>query len=305
MQIAIFQYCHGLTFGTGWYGLVAARTYLRLRPNVNLVIIDSDTSVGGVWSEDRLYENLVAQVNLGLFNYIDTPMPATGMNDEGQVTGRMIHDYLQKYAEDHDLIRRIRFRTFVQKVERSPDGAGWRLHFRDQDDFLDTERLMVATGVTSIPHLPECISEDVKVPVVHSRDFGRSYDELRDPKYECVTVVGAAKSAYDAVYLLLTMGKTVHWIIRSDGAGPLAILPSKLLGYWTSIGVASTRLMTCLSPSIFNTQGMVYRFFQRTGPGLWATGKFWDAVAYLSDAHAGYGQGDHVAGLRPEIDGKR
>lgn len=39
---------------TGWYGLVAARTYLRLRPAANLLIIDSDSTVGGVWSKDRL-----------------------------------------------------------------------------------------------------------------------------------------------------------------------------------------------------------------------------------------------------------
>lgn len=51
---------------TGWYGLVSARTYLRLRPDVKLLIIDSDNTVGGVWSKDRLYPNLVAQVKLGV-----------------------------------------------------------------------------------------------------------------------------------------------------------------------------------------------------------------------------------------------
>jgi hypothetical protein len=50
----------------GWYGLVAARTYLRLQPAANVLIIDSDNSVGGVWSQDRLYPNLVAQVKLGV-----------------------------------------------------------------------------------------------------------------------------------------------------------------------------------------------------------------------------------------------
>lgn len=51
---------------TGWYGLVAARTYLRLRPETNLLILDSDNTVGGVWSKERLYPNLVAQVRLGV-----------------------------------------------------------------------------------------------------------------------------------------------------------------------------------------------------------------------------------------------
>lgn len=36
------------------------------------------------------------------------------------------------------------------------------------------------------------------------------------------TMVGGAKSSFDAVHLLLKQGKKVHWIIREDGAGPLA-----------------------------------------------------------------------------------
>lgn len=57
---------HRLTRITGWYGLVTARTYLRVRPDIKLLILDSDSSVGGVWSEKRLYPNLVAQVKLGV-----------------------------------------------------------------------------------------------------------------------------------------------------------------------------------------------------------------------------------------------
>ncbi|KUL87847.1 hypothetical protein ZTR_03153 [Talaromyces verruculosus] len=38
--------------------------------------------------------------------------------------------------------------------------------------------------------------------------------------------------------------------------------------------------------------------------GRWLVGRFWDTVAMLSDLHAGYYKGDHVAGLRPEIGNK-
>ncbi|OCK75780.1 FAD/NAD(P)-binding domain-containing protein [Lepidopterella palustris CBS 459.81] len=287
--------------GAGWYGLVAARTYLRMRPAANLLIVDSDSTVGGVWSNDRLYPNLVAQVKLGLFNYSDTPMPPFhGNGRDERVTGEMIHNYLQKYAEDHDLLRRIRFNTFVSSAARCP--RGWRLTFKDSDDAVETSKLMVCTGVTSIPNMPEFNAVDVVVPVIHSRDLGASFETLGKDTVQSVVVVGAAKSAYDAVYLLLSMGKRVTWVIRPDGAGPLAILPSKLLGVMNSIAVASTRLMTYLSPSILNTEGSLYWFLQRTTPGRWCVGKFWDTVDYLSHTHAGYAAGDHVEMLKPEID---
>ncbi len=286
----------------GWYGLVSARTYLRLRPEANLLIIDSDDTVGGVWSQKRLYPNLVAQVKHGLFNYTDTPMPKRGATKNDMVTGDMIHKYLQTYAEDHDLLRRIRFNTFVETVERSE--TGWKLHFKDSPGTVTTEKLLVATGVTSIPNMPELEVNDNSIPVIHSKDLGVSYQGLESESIQRVIVLGAAKSAYDAVYLLLTMGKKVTWVIRPHGAGPLAILPSELFGYFNSIAVASTRLMTYLSPSILNAEGPLAHFFQRSVVGRLFTGAFWDVVNYVSGSHAGYSRKDHVADLRPEIEGK-
>ncbi|KAL9127725.1 MAG: hypothetical protein Q9217_003455 [Psora testacea] len=267
--------------GAGWYGLVAARTYLRLRPAANILVIDSDSTVGGVWSKDRLYPNLVAQVRLGLFNYSDTPMPPNhGNSNDPRVTGEMIHNYMQRYAEDHDLLRRIRFNTFVESTKQGPQG--WSLTFRDSSDVVVADKLLVATGVTSIVNMPKFEEEDdASIPIIHSRDLGASFKALEDPAVENVVVVGAAKSAYDAVYLLLSIGKKVTWIIRSGGAGPLAILPFKVVNMFNSIAVASTRLMTHLSPSILNTQGPLYWFFQRSPLGRWCIGRFWDFLDYL------------------------
>ncbi|KAI1101539.1 FAD/NAD(P)-binding domain-containing protein [Jackrogersella minutella] len=287
--------------GAGWYGLVAARTYLRLHPTADVIIIDADNTVGGVWSKERLYPNLVAQVRLGLFNYSDSPMSPNGGNTKDpSVTGDMIHDYLQKYAEDHDLLRRIRFNTFVTDAKQISDG--WRLSFRDTDDQVEAAKLMVATGVTSIPYLPKFKDSDGKIPVIHSRDLGASFEKLQNDSIRDVIVVGAAKSAYDAVYLLIRMGKKVTWVIRKEGGGPLAILPFRILNMVNTVAFASTRLMTHLSPSILNTKGPAYWLLQRTGLGRWCVGRFWDFLNYISGVHAGYGDGDHVEKLTPEID---
>ena len=230
--------------------------------------------------------------------------PNQGNPNDPRVTGEMIHNYLQKYAEDHDLLRRIRFNTFVESAKQYPQG--WRLGFRDSSDVVEAEKLLVAPGVTSIVYLPDFEEkDDVSVPVIHSRDLGISFKALGDKSVENVVVVGAAKSAYDAVYLLLNMGKKVTWVIRSGGAGPLAILPFKVVNTLNSIAVASTRLMSHLSPSILNTQGPLYWLFQKTPVGRWCTGRFWDALDYVSGVHAGYSRGDHVSMLMPEIDRQR
>ncbi|TGJ80975.1 hypothetical protein E0Z10_g7785 [Xylaria hypoxylon] len=287
--------------GAGWYGLVAARTYLRLRPSTRLIIIDSDSTVGGVWSKDRLYPNLVAQVRHGLFNFSDTPMPRNGGNPKDpMVTGEMIHNYLEKYAEDHDLLGRIRFNTFVTDARQFK--GGWRLSLKGTNEVIEAEKLLVATGVTSIPILPDLDLSASSLPIIHSRDLGTHYQEIGDEAVKEVVVVGAAKSAYDAVYLLLKMGKKVTWAIRREGSGPLSILPYKVLNMINSIAFASTRLMSHLSPSILNTKGTLYKLFHKTRPGRWVIGRFWDFLDFYSSSHAGYAKGDHVALLKPEID---
>ncbi|KAI4201020.1 MAG: hypothetical protein LQ346_002262 [Caloplaca aetnensis] len=229
-------------------------------------------------------------------------MPKQGATQSDLVTGTMIHEYLRKYAEDHSLLSRIRFNTTVERAVKCE--SGWRLSLKNSSDILETEKLIVATGVTSIPSMPLTSTDNVSVPMVHSRDLGASYRALQSEKIQNVVVVGAAKSAYDAVYLLLSLGKKVTWIIRPNGAGPLAILPTKLFGRFNSIAVASTRLMTYMSPSILNTDGPLYRLIHRSRLGRWCVGKFWDTVTYLSNRHAGYSDGDHVAGLTPEMDSK-
>lgn len=233
-------------------------------------------------------------------------MPPNGDNPKDPcVTGEMIHNYMHKYAQDHDLLRRIRFNTFV--TDASQCSRGWRLNLRDSDVVIEAEKLLVATGVTSIPYLPPFTEslDDASVPIIHSRDLGTSFDAIRDPAVRNVVVVGAAKSAYDAVYLMLSMGKRVTWVIRADGAGPLAILPFRVLGLVNTVAFASTRLMTHLSPSILNTCGPLYHLLQGNALGRWAVGCFWSFLDYVSGVHAGYGDGDHVGGLRPEIDRQR
>ena len=291
-----------IRFLLGWYGLVAARTYLKLEPDTNITIIESSNSVGGVWSKDRIYPSLVAQVPHGLFNYTDTPMPKEGATKNGLVTGYMIQDYLEKYARDHDLLRRIQFKSWVEKAERCP--RGWRLRLKGSDKTIETAKLMVATGVTSIPNMPTFDMSQASVPLIHSRDLGSSVKDLKSSNVRSIVVVGAAKSAYDAVYYLLSLGKKVTWIIRPDGSGPMPILPTESFGC-NSISIGSTRLMSYLSPSILNSTGPLCSFFQRTTIGRWITGAFWDNITRGSEKKAGFAEGDHIATLKPEVKDKR
>ena len=234
----------------GWYGLIAATTYLRLAPSTKLLILDNGRSIGGVWSKERIYPNLFAQVGHGLFEYSFYPMKMEGLTPDRYISGNTIHGYLNDFAKDFDLVRRIRLNTSVTNIEKTQSGM-WRLDIKDAD-CIKADKLIVASGVSSDPYTPSWPKENFSKPIIHSAQVGTSLDTLQSSATNRVVVLGAAKSAYDTVFLLLKAGKKVDWIIREDGSGPLAIMPPRILGIFNTVDVMATRALASFSPGMSN-----------------------------------------------------
>ncbi|OKL57961.1 hypothetical protein UA08_06761 [Talaromyces atroroseus] len=283
--------------GAGWYGLIAATTYLRLAPETNLLIVDNGNSIGGVWSKERIYPNLFAQVGHGLFEYSFYPMKKKGLTPDRYISGNTIHEYLNSFAQDYDLMRRIRLNTTVENVEKMA-GGGWRLDILKEKPLWAT-KLIVASGVSSKPYIPTWPMEGFTKPIIHSAQIGTSLDALHDPSVKQVTVLGAAKSAYDTVFLLLKAGKQVDWIIRDKGSGPLAIMPPRLFGIFNTVDVMGTRALAAFSPAILNTRGAWYQLLHKNFLGRFVTMKFWSIVTMAAEYQAGYYKSPNAEKLRP------
>lgn len=120
--------------------------------------------------------------------------------------------------DKHGLTSRLLLETGVVEVTHAVSGA-WVLR-TDKGPTIECSKLIWAVGPASSPVLPEWPRSGFSSPVIHSAETGTNLDRIRGIK--TATVVGGAKSSFDAVYLLLKLGKKVTWIIREDGAGPLA-----------------------------------------------------------------------------------
>ncbi|KAL8873418.1 MAG: hypothetical protein Q9174_001113 [Haloplaca sp. 1 TL-2023] len=214
------------------------------------------------------------------------------------IPGETIHEYLHKFAKDNDLLRRTRFETRVDEVKRLPTG-GWQLNL-EHGAPLVCQKLIYASGPTSSPVIPKWPVKDFTSPIIHSSETGSSLDKIQD--IDRATVIGAAKSSYDTVYLLLAAGKKVDWIIREDGSGPLAITPPRYFGF-NAVDFCSTRAASSFSPSIMNTTGLWYRFLQRTLIGMMVTSIYWRVATWLGELHAGYAKSENASKLRPIPEG--
>lgn len=104
----------------------------------------------------------------------------------------------------------------------------------------------MSTGITHNPHEPGIAGrEQFDAPIIHSAALGLEQGRLLDdPGIKTVAVLGGGKSAYDAVYLAASAGRTVLWLMRRSGRGPSWVFPP-----YTNIGPFKVRREVCVKLS--------------------------------------------------------
>lgn len=100
-------------------------SYLEVDPSIYLTIIDAEPTLGGVWSQDRIYPGLISDSPVGLFEYSDLPLSSvTRLEDWSDLPAQKVHDYLYKYAEQFGLLERFKLDTKVSNIIRGKASTG-------------------------------------------------------------------------------------------------------------------------------------------------------------------------------------
>ncbi|KAL8825907.1 MAG: hypothetical protein Q9191_004131 [Dirinaria sp. TL-2023a] len=280
--------------GAGLQGLAVAKTFLQIEPGLNLIIVDSSQTLGGVWGRDNLYPGLRSNNLHGTFEYTDFPMAdELGVRREEHIPGQVIYDYFRQYADKRGLSARIRLGFRVKIAKKIEEG--WKLEIEssnrpDNEASTTVEhrtitctKLIIASGITSSPRPIDIPTKSgFKAPIMNFARFRQEATTiLSNPAIQHVAVVGGSKAAYDAVYLLASQGKRVSWIIRASGYGPAYMAPAHVyLGpfrCWLE-KLTSTRWLTLFSPCAwghFDGFGFLRSMLHGTSFGRWVVDKFW------------------------------
>ncbi|KAL8931722.1 MAG: hypothetical protein Q9216_007096 [Gyalolechia sp. 2 TL-2023] len=318
--------------GAGLQGLVAAKTFLQLSPTLSILILDTNKSVGGVWAKENIYPGLKTNNQLGTFEFTDFNLldVCPGKVRKGEhIAGEVVYEYLFKYAQHFDLLRRVRFGHRVVTAEHlAGDARGWKLTVaniggdgqipkadnvgtvqHDVTTTISASKLVVATGLTSTP-IPISISgaASFSPPLLNFGDFRRDASRLlEDPCIEHVAVYGSAKSAYDAVYAFASRSIQVTWIIRESGHGPVYMSPSHIyLGPFRTWfePLTTIRPLSWLSPCIWGDSdgfGFIRRLLHQTKIGRLIVRGFWKKLAGDIVSQSGLqDKGPQVAKLVPK-----
>ena len=205
-----------------------------------------------------------------------------GVDEWADINATIVQQYLERYAQKFGVLQRCRFDTVALKVER--DGRGWKVYVKSKkagatEEILSCDKLIVATGVTSKPRMPNIDTSNFSGKVLHSKDLGRWHEFLTSDAVKKVTVVGGNKSAIEAVRLCALAGKTVTWLMRNDGSGPGILFTTRTKGRHRAADGAS-RWTSIVRPGIYATRGWLHRFLYngKSRLGTWLQERFWKLV---------------------------
>lgn len=253
-----FAYSITLT-ALGWHGLAMAKTYLEAHGqglnSTTVVLMDKSTSVGGTWSQQRLYSGLKTNNIVGSYESSDFPLKIGnyGMYLGQHIPGRIIHRYLSDFADHFGLSPRIRFHTTVREAVLQDDET-WLVNYTSEEGDYTTQgrlvarKLAVATGLTSGPRIPVFPGQRIfQGHVFHSRDLRDRTEDLISSRD--VIVVGANKSAWDVCYAAARAGARVHMLVRPSGGGPSWVWRPNRLGFLSISRLSATRFCTWFDPA--------------------------------------------------------
>ncbi|KAF9879662.1 flavin-binding monooxygenase-like protein [Colletotrichum karsti] len=271
--------------GAGWFGLAAAKAYTQLHPTANLAVLETAESCGGTWSQNRLYPGLKSNNMVGTYEYPDFPMAEAvyGVKPDNHIPGAVLHRYLTDFAKHFAFFDRIQFNTSVDLVERLGE-KGWRLSVTSPAGTrtVDTEKLILATGLTSTPNLPTYENEEnFGGPLFHAKDFCREASTLKGVKN--AVVVGGAKSAFDVAYALVQDGAEVDLIVRPNGHGPVWIAPPFVTPFKKRMDqLLNIRWMSWFSPCPWGEEDGypgIRNFLHGTAVGRFIVDSFWKVLS--------------------------
>ncbi|RAH78907.1 FAD/NAD(P)-binding domain-containing protein [Aspergillus japonicus CBS 114.51] len=291
-----------IVVGTGWFGLSAAKHYIQLHPQDHIVVLESAGSCGGTWAQERLYPGLKSNNMVGSYEYPDFPMSEDvyGVKADNHIPAATLHRYLTDYAKHFGVFDRVQFHTRVTAVQPRSEDDGWRLHVACSNDpvnfttTIETKRLILATGLTSLPNMPSYSGQDTfHGPVFHAKDFKREADTLTSCTR--VVVVGGAKSALDVSYAYTQAGVQVYLIIRPDGNGPVWLAKPFVTPFKRKMEeLLHTRCLTWFSPSPWQDEdgySTVRSFLHGTKLGNLLVNNFWSILS--ADIIESNGYEDH------------
>lgn len=246
----------------------------------------------------------MTQSPVGMFEYSVFPMKAPKEEElyHGYYPGTYVSQYLDDFAESKvfegkTVKDRIEFESGAKQITK--EKKSWIIETENERTFK-CRKLIMAIGLTSTPFLPNFNNQRFSPPIIHSKYLSQSDSPLNLPETKEIAVLGGSKSALDAVQILVRAGKSVSWIIRTDGEGPPILAPPTSPFHKRSHDVLSKRFVMKTMPCIWDPVDSWSRFYHQSAVGRWISAMIWKVVNVSWLQPPNYGRNANFRLLTPD-----
>ncbi|WP_045821391.1 flavin-containing monooxygenase [Williamsia herbipolensis] len=194
--------------GAGFAGIGTA---IRLQQAgvEDFVLIERDTRPGGTW-RDNTYPGAACDIPSRLYSFSFAPNPDWSHTYSGS---EEILRYIDRMVADHDLDRRIRYRSTVTGVVFDEPNGVWEVAIAGADPVF-ARTVVVASGPLSTPGYPDIRGiEEFAGTRMHSADWDHDYDFTGKK----VGVIGTGASAVQIIPELVDRAAQVSVFQRTPG----------------------------------------------------------------------------------------
>jgi len=250
-----------------------------------------------------------------MFEYTSYPLspPPVSETFYGHYPGSYVSSYLNDFASSEKfsgktLKERIRVKSKVTKISRLPSQQ-WGIKIENGEEEFTTKKLIMATGLTSTPYMPNFPNKGFQGKIIHSIDLANSIPLLASPETKHILIIGSSKSAFDALSLLLSISSTeekegrakkkISWIVRNPAILSTPDAPPPLKN---SHEILSMRFVSKTSPCIYEDKDSLTKFFFESWLGRKICGAIWWGVDWMWRAQVGYRKkgNERLRELEPE-----
>jgi putative flavoprotein involved in K+ transport len=226
-----------VVIGAGQAGLAAG--YHLAQRGIDFTILEAGGRVGDVWRER--YDSLLLYSPA---RYNALPGLRFPMEPSAFPTGRQMADYLEAYADHHQLPVETGVR--VDRLRASNGAGNWGGYEMSAGDRrFEADQLIVATGAFQRPHVPEFAGRlDPTIRQLHSADYRGPHQLVDGP----VLVVGLSHSGADIAHEVAEAGHRTFVSGVAHGQLPFSVDSRQARLAWPLMRFVAWNVLTLSTP---------------------------------------------------------
>ena len=167
----------------------------------SVTIFEKNTTIGGVWAENQIYEGLTTNSPLLTYEFPEFPYPPDIRASGVHVSAQNVNRYFHSFADHFDLTKRIRCQTQVDDISWNAATLTWTVRGVAAKGTFERQfgYIVVCTGLynTKLTPLDDAQISQYDGIVYHSADMGEAKLRSNVVNADSVMIVGAGKSGVD------------------------------------------------------------------------------------------------------------